>query len=270
MENKINYAALSQDEIIFIDRNKAYGAFDLRQSYNQHVKRAILGTIFFTSFAIGFEKLYASRHPVTEMEKIALIANISAPIEIVTPPPPTPKPEIKQVPPRGNPEAATSMAVEMKPAADNTHTDSIAPIDPETAISDHAHDGAKGETPGVENGADLEIHVTQPPKEVQTVSVAEIMPEFPGGEQALLNYIRSKLRYPDYDNEAGIQGKAVVGFVIDENGKVTDVKIMKSVSRGIDRESMRVISSLPDFKPGMQSGRKVRVRYVVPLDFHQQ
>ena len=270
MENNINYAALSLDQIIFIDRNQAYGAFDLRRSYNEHVKRALLGTIFFTTFAIGVQQIYAKVHPLAQKEDIGVVAKLSDPIEIVTPPPPKPKPEIKQVPPPGKPEAASQIMAELKPADDNSHTDSIAPVDPDIAISDHAHEGLKGIDPGVEKGPDLAMRVVAPPAEIPTVTIAQVMPEFPGGEEALLNYIRKNLRYPDYENEVGIQGKAVVGFVIDENGKVTDVKILKSVSSGIDRESTRVIKSLPDFKPGSQSGRKVKVRFVVPLDFHQK
>ena len=269
MENNINYAALSQDEIIFIDRNKAYGAFALRLSYNEHIKRAMLSTIFFTTFAIGIQQLIASRHPLADKPEIAVLAKTSD-INIVTPPPPPPpKPQVKAMPPAGSPEAATQRYTEMKPAEDNSHTDSVAPIEANVEISDHAHEGQKGEKPGVKDG-DIGINVVQPPKDIPTLSVAEFMPEFPGGESALLAFIRNHINYPDYENTMGIQGKAVVGFVVDEYGKVTNVRMLKSVSRGIDRESMRVIQSLPAFKPGMQSGRNVRVSYVVPLDFHQK
>lgn len=270
MENNINYAALSQDEIIFIDRNKAYGAFALRLSYNEHIKRAMLSTIFFTTFAIGVQQLIASRHPLADKPEVGIVAKLADAINIVTPPPPPPpKTQVKAMPPAGSPEAATQRYAEMKPAEDNTHTDTIAPIDPEVAISDITREGQKREKPGIKDG-DIAINVVQPPKEIPTLSVAEFMPEFPGGESALLAFIRNHINYPDYENTMGIQGKAVVGFVVDEYGKVTNVRMLKSVSKGIDRESMRVIQSLPAFKPGMQSGRNVRVSFVVPLDFHQK
>lgn len=270
MENNINYAALTQDEIIFIDRNKAYGAFALRLSYNEHIKRAMLGTIFFTTFVIGVQQLIASRHPLADKPEIGILAKTTD-VQIVTPPPPPPpKPQVKALPPAGSPEAATQRYAEMKPAEDNNHTDSVAPIEANVEISDHTHEGLKGEKTGVKDGSDIAINVVQPPKEIPTVSVAEFMPEFPGGESALLAFIRNHINYPDYENTMGIQGKAVIGFVVDEYGKVTNVKVLKSVSKGIDRESMRVIQSLPAFKPGMQSGRNVRVSFVVPIDFHQK
>lgn len=268
MENNINYAVLSLDEIIFIDRNKAYGAFDLRRSYNENVKRALLGTILFTSFAIGVQQLLAARHPLAVKPDIEVSAKPTDLTDIVIPPPPPPKPELPL--PKGSTEAATQAFAELRPADDNSATDSVAPIDPDVVISDHTQAGIKGEKPGVENGSDVEIHVAAPPAEIQTVTIAEEMPEFPGGEDALIRHIRNNLRYPEYENELGIQGKAVVGFIVDENGKVTDVKMLKGVSKGIDRESMRVISSLPKFTPGKQSGRNVRVRFVIPLDFHQK
>lgn len=268
MENNINYAALSLDQIIFIDRNQSYGAYDLRRSYNEHVKRALLGTIFFTSFAIGVQQLIAARHPIAAKPDIEIKVKLADKVDIVIPPPTPPKPNIQ--PPRGSTEAATQAFAEMKPADDNSHTDSVAPIEPDVPIADHAHDGTKGLNPGVETGAAIPIAVAAPPKEIETVSVAQIMPEFPGGDEALLSYVRNHLHYPDYENEMGIQGKAIIAFVVDENGKVTDVKVIRGVSKGIDRESTRVISSLPDFKPGSQNGHKVRVRFVVPLDFHQK
>jgi protein TonB len=273
MENNINYAALSLDEIIFIDRNKAYGAYELRQSYNQNVKRAILGTIFFTTFAMAVEKLYASHHPVLQKDKVTVITHLSDAIEIVTPPPPpAPKPKLEQQK-LGSTEAATSTAAEMKPTEDKAVlTDTIATPDPDIDIDVRAHAGKAGETLGVKTGtAPEETHKSDAPAaESAPLSWAEKMPEFPGGEKALLSYISDHLKYPEYDMETGVHGKVLVGFVVDENGKVGSVHVIRGVSKGIDRESMRVISSLPTFSPGMQSGRKVKVSFVIPLDFHQK
>ena len=113
---------------------------------------------------------------------------------------------------------------------------------------------------------------TPPPPDTakKHYTVVEQMPEFPGGETALLKYIGNHISYPDYESHLGISGKAIVGFVVDEKGRVTDVKILRGVSAGLDREAIRVIRSLPDFKPGMQSGRNVKVSYVVPIKFQAE
>ena len=261
---------MSLTDIIFIGRNKAYGAYELRQSYNQNIKRALMGTLFFTAFAGGYQSIYAMIHPVSRDTVIEIVCNMDHNIEIK--PPTLPKEQIKPELKHGNPEAATTALLEKKAVKDRADMVDTAEAIPMTdvAISDHATAGTPGEVAGAKDGGGIiDMHVTAPPKEIPTVTIAEFMPEFPGGEDALLKYIHRNISYPTYENEMGIQGKAVVGFVIDENGKVTNVRMIRGVSKGIDRESMRVISSLPDFKPGMQSGRKVRVSYVVPLDFHQ-
>ena len=275
MENKINYAALSMDEIIFIGRNKEYGAYDLRRSYNENVKRAILGTIFFTAFAVSYQSIFVRLHLIAEKKKIETVVDLSKieTIEIKTPPPAQPhREQTPPEPPKGVVNAATSAALgDKKPVADNqANPDTIAPPDMDVTIANETHAGTKGEAPGLENGTapTLEMHVAAPPKESEPVSWAEIMPEYPGGEDAMMAFIRNNLRYPAYETEVGIQGKAIVGFVVDEKGKISDVKVVRSVSRGIDQESMRVIKLLPKFSPGMQGGRPVKVKFIIPMDFH--
>lgn len=257
---------MSLTDMVFMGRNKAYGAYELRQNYNKNIKRALMGTLFFTTFAAGYQNLYAMMHHTVIKKDIEIVCNMAKEVKIE-------KPETtikKMVPPQGKANAATTALLEKKAVKDNpTLVDTAVAIDPEVAISDHTSAGTPGEVPGVEKSTEIAIHVAEPPKETPILVYAEIMPEFPGGEAALLSFIKRNISYPAYENEIGIQGKAIVGFVIDENGKVTNVSMVRGVSKGIDKESMRVISSLPNFKPGKQSGRNVKVRYVIPIDFHQ-
>ena len=95
----------------------------------------------------------------------------------------------------------------------------------------------------------------------------EIMPEFPGGVDALMQYLKSIIRYPKDARKKGIEGKVITNFCIDENGKVKDVKILKSVYPSLNEEAMRVISEMPVWKPGIQYGRKVKVYYSLPITF---
>jgi protein TonB len=217
MENKINYAALSMDEIIFMGRNKDYGAFELRRSYNENVKRAILGTIFFTAFAVSYQSIFARLHLMAEKKKIETVVDLTKieTIEIKTPRLAQPhKEQMPPEPPKGAANAATAAALgEKKPVADShADPDTIAPPDQDLAIANEAHPGTKGETPGIETGTApaLEMHVAAPAKESEPVSWAQIMPEYPGGEDAMMAFIRNNLRYPAYENEMGIQGKAIV------------------------------------------------------------
>ena len=258
---------MSLTDMVFMGRNKEYGAYELRQTYNQNIKRALMGTIFFTAFAAGYQNIYAMMHHTVIKKDIEIVCNMAKEVKIE-------KPEIikeKVLPPQGKANAATTALLEKKAVKDNpTLVDTAVALDPEVAISDHTSAGTPGEVPGIEKGTEVAMHVAEPPKETPILTVVEDMPEFPGGEAALLSFIKRNISYPAYENEMGIQGKAIVGFVIDESGKVTNVSMVRGVSKGIDKESMRVISSLPNFKPGKQSGRNVKVRFVVPIDFHQR
>jgi periplasmic protein TonB len=96
------------------------------------------------------------------------------------------------------------------------------------------------------------------------------MPVFPGGEDALLRFLASTVRYPSDALHNNIDGRVFVQFVIDAKGKVTNVTIIRSVHPSLDREALRVVNSMPDWTPGMQNGRRVRVSYTVPIMFKLQ
>lgn len=96
---------------------------------------------------------------------------------------------------------------------------------------------------------------------------AEIMPEFPGGERALIAYLAKNVSYPLIAQENGIGGKVYVSFVIDEDGDIFDVHLLRGVDTVLDNEAIRVVSGMPQWKPGMQAGKAVKVRYSVPIYF---
>lgn len=97
--------------------------------------------------------------------------------------------------------------------------------------------------------------------------VLEDKPEFPGGEKALMKFIASNVDYPVICQENGIQGVVFVAFVINEQGKVTNVKALRAPDAYLEREAVRVVSSMPDWEPGRQRGRAVKVSYNVPVRF---
>ncbi|TAJ15427.1 energy transducer TonB [Marinilabiliaceae bacterium JC017] len=100
--------------------------------------------------------------------------------------------------------------------------------------------------------------------------VLEDKPEFPGGETGLMTYISKNVKYPIVCQENGVQGKVYVSFVIDEQGKVSNVRSLRSPDANLEREALRVIKSLPDWKPGMQRGKPVKVSFQVPVSFRLQ
>lgn len=104
-------------------------------------------------------------------------------------------------------------------------------------------------------------------EEVEIFSIVENMPEFPGGELALHRFIANTLRYPRVAMENGIQGKVYVTFVVERDGSVSNVKILKGVDASLDNEALRVMKLLPKWQPGSQGGKTVRVSYNVPINF---
>lgn len=99
------------------------------------------------------------------------------------------------------------------------------------------------------------------------ITAVETMPEFPGGERALLKFIRTNIRYPEVARKAKIEGRVVVRFVVDEQGKLKDPVIMRSLSPECDEEALRLIRSMPLWRPGLQNGRGVKIHYTLPIVF---
>jgi len=114
------------------------------------------------------------------------------------------------------------------------------------------------------------IAIPEPPKEEENKSfdVVEEMPQFPGGPNALFEYLNKNLKYPIVAEENGVQGRVIVTFVVERDGSLSDVKVVKSVDPYLDREAQRLVKSMPHWIPGKQNGENVRVKYTVPVRFN--
>ena len=118
--------------------------------------------------------------------------------------------------------------------------------------------------------APVEVKEEEEEEEVVFV-VVEKMPEFPGGQQALFKYLSETVKYPVIAQENGIQGRVICQFVVNKDGKIVDVEVVRSGGDpSLDKEAVRVIKSMPNWKPGQQRGKAVRVKYTVPVNFRLQ
>ncbi len=118
--------------------------------------------------------------------------------------------------------------------------------------------------------APVEVQEEEEEEEVVFV-VVEKMPEFPGGQQALFKYLSENVKYPVIAQENGIQGRVICQFVVNKDGKIVDVEVVRSGGDpSLDKEAVRVIKSMPNWKPGQQRGKPVRVKYTVPVNFRLQ
>ncbi len=104
-------------------------------------------------------------------------------------------------------------------------------------------------------------------KNQKVFDVVEQMPEYPGGQAALFEYLSKNIKYPADAEKKKVEGKVFVTFVVDSDGKITDVSLLKKVFPSLDAEAIRVISAMPNWIPGRQKGQAVRVKYTVPIMF---
>ena len=111
------------------------------------------------------------------------------------------------------------------------------------------------------------VTVEPEPEEEEIFMVVEDQPEFPGGTAALLEYLRKNIKYPAICRENNIQGRVLVTFIVNKDGAIVEPEVVKSVNPSLDKEALRVISGMPNWKPGSQRGKPVRVKYTVPVNF---
>ena len=146
-------------------------------------------------------------------------------------------------------------------------------LDDKVAVGTENHEGTKDRNvEAVRN--DIAVNTPPPaPKEEVTnkvFDVVEVMPSFPGGQGALMSYLSSHVKYPVVAQENGVQGRVTVSFVVERDGSITDVHVVRSVDPSLDREAARVVSSMPNWQPGKQNGSAVRVKFNVPVQFKLQ
>ena len=99
---------------------------------------------------------------------------------------------------------------------------------------------------------------------------AEVMPEFPGGEQAMMQFVAENVKYPQEAIDKEISGRVMVGFVVEKDGSISNVKVAKSLDPLLDKEAVRVVSGMPKWIPGKQNGVTYRVKYTLPVNFRLQ
>ena len=104
-------------------------------------------------------------------------------------------------------------------------------------------------------------------KNQQVFDVVEKMPEYPGGQAALFEYLQKNVKYPADAEKKKVEGRVLVTFVVNTDGSITDIEVVRKTFPSLDAEAVRVISGMPRWKPGEQKGQKVRVKYTVPLSF---
>lgn len=275
---KIDLISRDWTEMVFEGRNKEYGAYRLRKNAGKRNLYSLI-TIFIAALAIwggiSLVKFVESRTKSVAQTSVAELSALNQPKK---------KAEVKQQQ-KVKLEQPEKVVERVKSSVKFTapvikKDDEVKPEDElktqeelmntKTAIGAldvKGNDDAGGEVLKLKEA----VAQPEPKPEVEKVfDVVEQMPSFPGGPSALMEWLSNNVKYPVVAQENGVQGRVVVSFVVERDGSITDVKVVRGVDPSLDREASRVVRAMPRWIPGKQNGSAVRVKYNVPVAFRLQ
>ena len=262
-------------DILFDNRNKAYGAYELRKNYHKRLKKSmmivttlLLITVSAPIVASMFDKPIVIDLPNDEPR---IIKNV----EVIIPKEPEPKvPEAKPLKPTDpvNTIANTTPIIE---EANEVNDADLPPT--KEALKDAVSGIENKEGEGTEvldlpnnDGEGTAVIPQEPaPNDNEIFDDVDVsqMPEFPGGEEELMRYLAQNIQYPKQALDGNTEGRVLIGFVVNKEGEIDDVKVLRSIGDGCDEEAVRVIHKMPKWKPGKNNGKLVNVFYNLPVTF---
>jgi len=258
------------DELVFENRNKEYGAYQLRKKYVSAVFTGLIISTLIVVLIIVVPFLLSLNSKETLPERVYSVpmgggSELLTDILYVPPPPP---------PPQGSPIVQEVLKYVPPVVVDSIELieDYIASIDeillqPITEYSDFNGTGSGfGTGTGTGNSYSYGYGFGEEDSD-EALVIVEVMPEFPGGDAALYRFISRALVYPKIAQDNGIEGRVIVTFVVERDGSVSNARILRGFHPSLDNEALRVIRMLPKWNPGTQGNKPVRVQYQVPVNF---
>jgi protein TonB len=269
MASNVNIFSDEWCEMVFQDRNKLYGGYLLRKmSARRHSVSLAIAVVVFV-LAVSSPSIIKSITPerkdkdvtVRTLTDIKLDKPKEAVDEIVKalPPPPPLKNVIKFTAPVIKPDE--EVAEEEEPKMQEEVVDSKAAIG--NIDYNKGTDDPNAEMPDVMPDQDQAISE----EKMEPFLVVEQMPDFPGGEGELYKFLEQNIKYPPMARESGITGVVYIRFVVNKNGVISDVTLLRGIGGGCDEEAIRVVKSMPPWKPGKQNGIPVPVYFTLPVKF---
>lgn len=254
---------ISRNGVVFKGRNQNYGAYELRNNYNRRLTFIIGGVILFSVALFGFKKFVdrpQEEEKVEKMEVTQIDLTPPPPVEETPPPPPPPPPPpmvemVKFVPP-----VIKDDAVEEEPQKLQEDVKDV-------NVSTKDQEGEKDIV-----APPTEVAGPAEPAAPEIFTIVEENAEFPGGTAAMMKFMQQNTVYPAMAREAGISGRCFLKFVVNENGDISNVEILKGVPgcSDCDKEAIRVVKSMPKWKPAKMTGRSVKCYFNLPFNFKIQ
>lgn len=259
MKTKINICEREWCNLVFEGKNKSYGAFAIRVHADEQKIKALFITISL-AVAIAIYPLITGKSIIDIVKPINDAPTVFAPV--TNPPSDIPKPPTPEKPAPRNASIAFTQP---------TITDAEEPTDPPKQADLFSSKRNISFVTDDADKADLtylkDLGATGDGKKNEVFKAVEKMPQFPGGSEALVNFIRKNLRYPEISQYNNIQGKVYAQFIVDKTGKITDLKIVRGLDESCNEETLRIMNLMPDWTPGMQNGRTVAVFFTLPVAF---
>jgi len=251
-------------ELVFENRNKGYGAYELRQHYASNMVRAMgitflgIGLLTGASIIIKPGPLPIVQRTIDHITEVHI-----AKIEVIKPPAPK---KLEAANPPAAPKTRQFVPFVVKPdeLAVNPPkvTELIVPISSTTNAGKQGGNNILPEI-NIDNGTG-----TKPAAEtIYTPGGVDVMPQPDGGEAAWSKFLSRNLRYPNEAQDARVSGRVLVSFIIEKDGKLSNIVVERAAGYGFDEEALRVLKMAKAWKPGMQNGQPVRVRYLIPINF---
>ena len=270
-------------EMVFAGKNKEYGAYQLRKGTSGRNIKALLILVIAAALVGGFlawkvieQKQAEEQQAYMEAMQLAELQQQAKKEEKKKEPV---KPKIepkKEIPVARETQKFTAPVIKKDELVkEENQVKQMDKLDEKVAVGTENKEGTKDRLAEAVR-SDIAVAAPPPPPapkpEVsnKVFDVVEEMPHFPGGPAALQAFLSSNTKYPVVAQENGVQGRVIVSFVVERDGSITDVKVVRSVDPSLDREATRVVKSMPRWSPGKQNGSAVRVKYTVPVVFRLQ
>ena len=209
-------------------------------------------TALLLGFVVALSVLFVALEWTQRDKKIDLSGIIAAEVTLEEEMVPITLPEKKTVPP---------------PPQSVTVAEIIEIVEDDAEIEETTLASTDDQTEYIEIKEIANIAVEEEPEEEAPFMVVEKMPEFPGGNAALMQYLQKNIKYPAVCRENNIQGRVLIQFIVNRDGTIVEPEVVKSVNPYLDKEALRVISGMPKWTPGEQRGKPVRVKFTVPVNF---
>ena len=272
-------------EMVFEGKNKEYGAYVLRSGTSSRNLKSLL-ILFIAAALIGgylvykiqADKAAAERTAYMEQLELSKLQEQARNEKRDKPNVERPKIEpIKELPQVRETQKFTAPVIKKDELVkEDNQMKAMDELDANTAVGTKDQEGTKDRTIEAAREAVVEAAPVEVKEEVKQevtqkiFDVVEQQPQFPGGQSALLSWLSQNIHYPPVAEENGIQGRVVVSFVVEPDGSISNVQVVRGVDPSLDKEAVRVTKAMPKWQPGKQNGQAVRVKYNLPVTFKLQ